>query len=86
MSDFEEQKQAPEAVTPSIGIDDIKNAVRIIDFASTQGAFKGWEVIEQVLIVRNRLNNFTKAIAPDVAPDAAPEVSEPANAEVTTDV
>ncbi len=58
---------------PTLGIDDIKNAVKIIDFAADNGAFKGWKVIEQVLVVRNRLNNFTKAVAPDETP--APAVS-----------
>lgn len=44
--------------TPSLGIQDIKNALSVIDYAAEQGAFKGWTTIEQVLAVRSRLNNF----------------------------
>ena len=44
---------------PSLGIQDIQNAVRIIDYAADQGAFKGWQTIEQVQTVRNRLAAFT---------------------------
>ena len=44
---------------PSLGIQDIQNAVRIIDYAADQGAFKGWQTIEQVQNVRNRLAAFT---------------------------
>ena len=49
---------------PSLSVSDIQNAIRIIDFASEQGAFKGWNTIEQVLIVRNRLNDFLRAVLP----------------------
>ena len=60
-----------DVLTPA----DIQNAVRIIDFACDQGAFKGWEVIQKVLLVRNRLNNFLLAVMPpqeEAATDAAP--------------
>lgn len=63
----ETQNSIPENA-PKISVDDIKNAVRIIDFAAEQGAFKGWKVVEQVLLVRNRLNEFVSAVAPDEAP------------------
>lgn len=49
---------AGEANETSLNVNDILNAVKIIDFAAEQGAFKGWSTIEQVLIVRNRLNGF----------------------------
>jgi len=70
----------PDAVDPSappapnLSITDIQNAIRVIDFASDQGAFRGWQTIEQVLLVRNRLNDFLKAVLP-------PEEEVPADAE-----
>jgi hypothetical protein len=71
---------------PTLGIDDIKNAVKIIDFASEQGAFKGWKVIEQVLLVRNRLNDFAKSVAPDTTPTDVPDVNDtPSVPETDTD-
>jgi hypothetical protein len=58
-----------ESTTPStdpsiLSITDIQNSIRVIDYAAEQGAFKGWSTIEQVLLVRNRLNDFLKAVAP----------------------
>jgi hypothetical protein len=56
---------APEATTADeqvvLSLTDIQNAVKVIDFAAEQGAFKGWQTIEQVLTVRNRLNTFLSA-------------------------
>ena len=65
---------------PVLSISDIQNAIRVIDYAAEQGAFKGWNTIEQVLAVRNRMNDFLKAVAPAVATDAT-EVSDAATAE-----
>lgn len=73
----ETQKPIPENA-PKISVDDIKNAVRIIDFAAEQGAYKGWKVIEQVLLVRNRLNEFVSAVAPD---ETAAQTTTSLNAE-----
>jgi hypothetical protein len=42
----------------TLSLNDIQNAVKVIDFAADQGAFKGWKTIEQVLNVRQRLNSF----------------------------
>lgn len=36
-------------------VSELKNAVQIIDHAAEQGAFKGWNVINQVLGCRSRL-------------------------------
>lgn len=36
-------------------ITDIENAVHIIDYACSQGAFTGWETIDKVRSVRDRL-------------------------------
>jgi hypothetical protein len=43
---------------PSLGIQDIQNALKIIDFAAEQGAFKGWNTIQQVLTVRGKIAAF----------------------------
>jgi hypothetical protein len=56
------------APDPVLSVADIQNAIRVIDYAAEQGAFKGWGTIEQVLAVRNRMNEFLKAVAP---PDSA---------------
>lgn len=37
---------------------DIQNALKVIDFACDQGAFKGWSTIEQVQVVRTKLAAF----------------------------
>lgn len=62
---------------PNLSIADIQNAIRVIDFACEQGAFKGWPTIEQVLILRNRLHDFVVSVAP-------PEATEEATAEGET--
>jgi len=48
----------------NLSVSDIQNAIRVIDYACDQGAFKGWNTIEQVMIVRNRMNEFLKAVVP----------------------
>lgn len=55
--------------SPTINIVDLQNAVKVIDFAAEQGAFKGWQVIKQVMAVRDKLDEFVLAAAP-----ATPEV------------
>ena len=63
---------ATENVEMTLSLTDIQNAVKVIDFAAEQGAFKGWKTIEQVLVVRQRLNTFLEAAAPkqEEAPEA----------------
>lgn len=63
---------APDS--PTINIVDLQNAVKVIDFAAEQGAFKGWQIIKQVMAVRDKLDEFVLAANP---PAAAP--AEPAN-------
>jgi hypothetical protein len=74
MSDSITTDAAPEATqpetAPNLSIADIQNAIRVIDYAAEQGAFKGWNTIEQVLVVRNKLNDFLKVVAPVEAPVA----------------
>ncbi len=48
----------PAIEAPSLGIQDINNALKIIDFAAEQGAFKGWNTIQQVLSVREKIAAF----------------------------
>lgn len=82
MSDTSEAVVAPEAGPSDTGmtltLNDIQNAVKVIDFAAEQGAFKGWGTIEQVLIVRNRLNAFLGA-----ASEASGDAEAPAEAEAS---
>jgi hypothetical protein len=92
MSDVQNQVQdaAPVAQDQAaIGVVDLQNAVKIIDHAADQGAFKGWQVIEQVIAVRNKLNAFVTAAlaaqqAEQEAADAAAAAAEtPAPKKVT---
>jgi hypothetical protein len=66
---------------PSIGLADLQNAVKIIDYAAEQGAFKGWTVIEQVIAVRNKLNAFVAYSTPKEEPKVE---AEPAKKVVKT--
>ncbi len=45
----------------NLNIDDIANAVKIIDYAADQGTFKSWDNIRQILAVRDKLNAFVAA-------------------------
>jgi hypothetical protein len=45
----------------SLAFTDIVDAVKIIDHAADEGAFKGWETIRKVLLVRDRLDEFIVA-------------------------
>lgn len=54
---------APEpAADPSwtLQVVDIENAVKAIDYAAEQGAFKGWAAINEVLNIRNKLVLFLR--------------------------
>jgi hypothetical protein len=61
---------------PSLEVTDIQNAIKIIDFACDQGAFKGWNVIKQVNGVRERLNAFAEFVESQKSEEeAAPQAS-----------
>lgn len=60
-----------ETVAPTLSLVDIKNSVAIMDFAAEQGAFKGWNVIQQVLNTRNKLYAFVNSVTPPEAKDGA---------------
>lgn len=66
-----------QPAAPSIGLQDLQNAVKVIDYACEQGAFKGWAVIEQVIAVRNKINAFVVASTPKEEPKAE-EAKKPA--------
>jgi len=53
---------------PSLGLQDIQNALKIIDFACEQGAFKGWNTIEQVRTVRGKIAAFVAFAEANPAP------------------
>lgn len=70
---------------PSLGIQDIKNALSVIDYAAEQGAFKGWGTIEQVIAVRTRLNNFVNFAQQQLSENAeASEATETSDATEAT--
>jgi hypothetical protein len=55
----------------NLNVSDIADAVKVIDFACEQGAFRGWETIRQVHGVRERLGAFVDAA--NAITTAAPE-------------
>ena len=61
---------------PQLTLADVKNAVNVIDYAANQGAFKGWEVIAQVMQVRQRLAAFVEAATPAVEGEPAAEATK----------
>jgi len=65
-----------------IGIQDIANAVRIIDIVSERGAIKGGE-LSSVGAVRDRLTAFVEANTPS---EEAPEASESEDTAETVEV
>jgi hypothetical protein len=67
------QVQAPFEA-PSLGLQDIQNVLKIIDFAADQGVFKGWATIQQVFTVREKVAAFVafaQANADEPAPTGA---------------
>lgn len=67
----------------NLNITDIADAVKIIDYAAEQGAFKGWGNIRQILIVRDRLEMFTTAAT---ATNAAATPAEPVVNSLTSEL
>lgn len=47
----------------NLNVTDISDAVKVIDHACEQGAFRGWANIRQVLGLRDRLDMFAAAAA-----------------------
>ena len=73
----------PEANTTGLNLVDIKNAVAVIDHACGEGAYKGWELINQVWAVRHKLTSFIEAVEP---PAPVEETTEAPAANDTTPV
>jgi hypothetical protein len=61
-------------------IAELKNTLTIIDYAAEQGAFKGWQVINQVLAVRGRVSAFIELFEEAAKQKAAEEVAATGNA------
>jgi hypothetical protein len=61
---------------PSLGIQDIENALRVIDFACEQGAFKGWDTITKVQAVRGKLASFVNFAQTNTNGEASAQVAE----------
>lgn len=66
----------PAVDAPTIGLADLQNAVKVIDHACEQGAFKGWQVIDQVMAVRNKLVAFLVATMPKEEPKPEPKAKK----------
>lgn len=74
----EENNTSNDVQAPSLGMIDIQNALKIIDYACEQGAFKGWNTITQVQSVRNKLATFLAvAEAATASAEATENVEEP---------
>ena len=58
----------------SLNVTDIADAVKIIDYAAEQGAYRGWDNIRQILAVRDRLDAFVTAANTQV--NTTPVLSE----------
>lgn len=62
----------------SLNVTDIADAVKVIDYAAEQGAFRGWDNIRQILVVRDRLNAFVTAASAQVnTPSVLSEADAP---------
>jgi hypothetical protein len=66
----------PQTDAPSLGLVDIQNALKVIDFACDQGAFKGWSTIEQVQVVRTKLAAFVAYAAANSEEDTTADGGE----------
>ena len=57
---------------PSLNITHIAAAVKLIDVAAEQGAYRGWDLIRQAWTVRDQLNAFVVAANAQVNSPATP--------------
>ena len=64
------------ADAPSLGIQDIENSLKLIDYACEKGAFRGWSTIEQVAMHRARLVAFINYAATQVQSDDINDIPE----------
>lgn len=49
----------------NLNLSDLADAVRVIDYAADQGAFRGWTNIRQIIALRDRLDIFVTAASGD---------------------
>jgi hypothetical protein len=77
----------------NLNVTDISDAVKVIDHACEQGAFRGWTNIRQILALRDRLDLFTTAAnaiptetppSPTSPTPTSPETPETAPVDETT--
>lgn len=55
-----------QAVPPAdLNIADLRNAIHVIDVAVHRRAFGGWEELNSVKTVRDRIYSFVSTVAPD---------------------
>jgi len=69
----------------NLNVTDISDAVKVIDHACDQGAFRGWENIRQILALRDRLDMFITAAAAitNQTPSEQTEIPEDITEETT---
>jgi hypothetical protein len=58
-----------EQPSANLNITDIADAVKVIDHAADQGAFRGWSNIRQILALRDRLDGFVSAATAATNPE-----------------
>jgi len=75
----QETTAAPEAVAPSVTVNDLVNIYNIIDLASKRGAFQANE-LSSVGAVANKVKEFVDHV--QAAQQAAAEAAEGENADV----
>lgn len=79
--------ETKETESITINLADLQNVVRVLDHACEQGAFKGWQVIEQVFTLRAKIANFVAAsLPPEEAKPKAKPAAKATKAKVEGDV
>lgn len=69
----------------SLNLNDLKNAVNVMDYAASQGAFKGWETIKQVMEIRDKFAMFLQSAEAAEAARVQAQASSAPEAEITYD-
>ena len=75
----QQETAAPEAIAPSVTVNDLVNIYNIIDLASKRGAFQANE-LSSVGAVANKVKEFVDHV--QAAQQAAAEAAEGENADV----
>jgi hypothetical protein len=69
------EEETPPLV--NLNVTDISDAVKVIDHAAEQGAFKGWTNIRQILGLRDRLDAFVTAATAVTEQPSEPAAEQP---------